>query len=370
MRDVRILQILVLGVLLAAGAWLRDFSLRPSQAALTFLAGAATQVLCARAGGLKRIGLPSAVITCLSLSILLRADTLWAHPLVAAAAMGSKFAIRVRGKHVFNPGNLGIILALLFVPGTWTSPGQWGQDLAGAGWFVALGTMVTCRARRGDISWAFLIIYVGALAARVVWLGQSLAVFYHQLGNGSLLLFAFFMISDPMTIPNHARGRIVHAALVAGLAALWQLGLYRQNGVLFALWLDEPDTGTGRGPGFGGRASGPRSLPAPFPRPVGAPAQIILTRLHLRYGAGTFPEDLAFQETGDQQNFQGRYVLQHPWKGAPDACPAATGYFEQLQQRREKEAETLANLTGWDINAIRARLAIEPPRRWWENIWR
>jgi Na+-transporting NADH:ubiquinone oxidoreductase subunit NqrB len=240
MHDARILQILFLGTLLAAGAWLRDFSLRPSQVLLTFFAGIATQVLCARTRGLKRIGIPSAVITCLSLSILLRADTLWAHPLLAASAIGSKFLIRVRGKHVFNPGNLGIILGLLLVPGTWTSPGQWGQDLAFAGWFVALGTIVTCRARRGDISWAFLAFYLGLLAARVAWLGQSLAVFVHQIGNGSLLLFAFFMISDPMTIPNHPRGRIVHAALVAGLAAIWQFGLYRPNGLIFALFLLAP----------------------------------------------------------------------------------------------------------------------------------
>jgi enediyne biosynthesis protein E5 len=240
MRDVRLLQILFLGVLLGAGTWLRDFSLRPEQVLLTFIAGTIAQILCARAVGLPRTGLPSAIITCLSLSILLRADNPWAHPIVAAAAIGSKFVIRARGKHLFNPGNLGVILGLLFLPGTWTSPGQWGQDLAVAGWFVALGTVVTCRARRGDISWAFLVFHLGALAARVVWLGQSLAVFLHQLGNGSLLLFAFFMISDPMTIPNHKRGRIVHAALVAALAAFWQFGLYRQNGLLFALFLLAP----------------------------------------------------------------------------------------------------------------------------------
>src|SRR2546428_2282499 len=194
MYDVRILQILFLGTLLAAGAWLRDFSLRPSQVALTSFAGIATQVLCGRSRGLKRIGIPSAVITCLSLSILLRADTLWAHPLLAAAAIASKFLIRVRGKHVFNPGNLGIILGLLLVPGTWTSPGQWGQDLAGAGWLVALGTIVTRRARRSDISWAFLTFYLGALAARVAWLGQSPAGFLPPLGHGSPPLLRLFMI--------------------------------------------------------------------------------------------------------------------------------------------------------------------------------
>jgi Na+-transporting NADH:ubiquinone oxidoreductase subunit NqrB len=239
-RDARVFQILFLGLLLGAGVWLRDFSLRPEQVAMTFAAGLLTQGLCARARGLKRAGYPSAAITCFSLSILLRADNLWAHPLAAVAAIAAKFLVRCRGKHLFNPGNLGIILALLLLPGTWTSPGQWGHDLAFAAWFVALGSVVTSRARRGDVSWAFLVFYLGAVALRIVWLGQSRAVFLHQLGNGSLLLFAFFMISDPMTIPNHSRGRLAHAALVAALAYAWQYELYRTNGLLWALFLAAP----------------------------------------------------------------------------------------------------------------------------------
>src|SRR5438552_1056482 len=186
MRDVRLYQILFLGILLGAGAWLRDFSLRPAQVALTFTAGILAQALGARILGRRDLGLASAAITCLSLSILLRADGLWAHPLAASAAIASKFLIRVRGKHLFNPGNLGIILGLVALPGTWTSPGQWGHDLALAGWFVALGAIVTSRARRADVSWAFLGFHLGALAARVAWLGQSRAVLFHQLTSGSL----------------------------------------------------------------------------------------------------------------------------------------------------------------------------------------
>jgi enediyne biosynthesis protein E5 len=240
LRDARFFQIVFLGLLLGAGVWLRDFSLRPEQAALTFAAALLTQFLAARALGLKRSGLMSAAITALSLSILVRADTLWVHPVAASAAITSKFLLRVRGKHLFNPGNLGVMLALLVLPGAWTSPGQWGHDLAFAGWFVALGAVVTSRARRGDISWVFLSVYLGAVALRVAWLGQPAAVWIHQLCNGSLLLFAFFMISDPMTIPNHPRGRLVHAALVAALAFFWQYGLYRTNGLLWALFLMSP----------------------------------------------------------------------------------------------------------------------------------
>src|SRR5262245_50962372 len=133
---------------------------------------------------------------------------------------------------------------------------------------------------------------------------------------------------------------------------------------LGVFWVGEPQA---VGPGRGGVFPGPRRSRAPTP--VGGPAQVILTRLHLRYSASTFPEDLVFQETGDQQNFQGRYVLQHPWKGSADACPAAAGYFESLTSRLESEAQTLANLTGWEIEAIRAKVDIGPPRRWWETLW-
>jgi hypothetical protein len=133
---------------------------------------------------------------------------------------------------------------------------------------------------------------------------------------------------------------------------------------LGVFWLGEPQA---IGPGSGGVSPG-RGLRW-APTPAGGPAQVILTRLHLRYSASTFPEDLVFQETGDQQNFQGRYVLQHPWKGSADACPAAADYFEKVRQRLEGEAQTLANLTGWEIDAIRARLEIVPPRRWWESLW-
>ena len=240
MRDPRHYQILFLGILLSAGAWLRDFSLRPEQVVLTFLAGISTQILCERARGGRPKGLLSAVITCFSLTILLRADNLFAHPAAACGAIASKFLIRFREKHLFNPGNLGIIAALLTLPGTWTSPGQWGHDLAFAGWFVALGSLVASRARRADTSFIFLSFFLGIAALRVAWLGQAWAVWLHQLTSGSLLLFAFFMISDPMTIPDHRRGRVVHGALAATLASAWQYVLFRPNGVLFALFLLAP----------------------------------------------------------------------------------------------------------------------------------
>jgi len=105
----------------------------------------------------------------------------------------------------------------------------------------------------------------------------------------------------------------------------------------------------------------------------GAP-QVFLTRLHARYDRPSFPEDLVFQATGDRTNFQGRYILRHPWTGDL-SCPNAVNYKRELNARRKKEAENLATLTGWDISTIRARMkatgegevSVREPR-WWEKL--
>jgi Na+-transporting NADH:ubiquinone oxidoreductase subunit NqrB len=238
--DPRLAQIVFLGILLTAGAWLRDFSLRPIQITLTFGCGLACQKLCERIARRPTGSLLSATITSLGVTLLLRAVQWWVHPVAVAAAIVSKFLLRWRGKHLFNPANFGVLFALIFLPGAWISAGQWGQDVAFAGWMVGMGGIVTRAARRGDVSWTFLVLYVGALAGRVMWLGQRWAVLAHQLSNGSLLLFAFFMISDPMTIPNDWRGRAAHAALVCAIGYVWQFYFYFNNGLLWALLIAAP----------------------------------------------------------------------------------------------------------------------------------
>jgi hypothetical protein len=126
---------------------------------------------------------------------------------------------------------------------------------------------------------------------------------------------------------------------------------------------DEDETDLGTMPRAGPNTRWKRQM-------VGAP--VMVTRLHVRYTPQTFPEDLMFQETGDRENFQARYVLRHPWHGKPDACPDAWLYFDALIRRQEKEAQTLASLTGWDIKDVRARMDLKAvaQRQWWERLWR
>src|SRR5438874_10002682 len=89
----------------------------------------------------------------------------------------------------------------------------------------------------------------------------------------------------------------------------------------------------------------------------GRPPTAFLSRLHVRYDNAHFPEDLVFQETADRANFQGRYVLRHPWTGG-DSCGAAAAYRRSLRQRQEQEAGRLASLTGWSVSDIRTRMGL------------
>lgn len=105
----------------------------------------------------------------------------------------------------------------------------------------------------------------------------------------------------------------------------------------------------------------------------GQAQDVFLTRLHVRYDAAHFPEDLVFQETGDRSNFQGRYVLRHPFAGAA-TCEAAERYREEVRRRQENEARVLAGLTGWRLEGIRRKMKLDTPvtvtRKWYEKIWR
>jgi hypothetical protein len=103
----------------------------------------------------------------------------------------------------------------------------------------------------------------------------------------------------------------------------------------------------------------------------GGAADVFVTRLHVRYDAAHFPEDLVFQETADRGNFQGRYVLRHPWKGEA-TCEAAERYHDSLRARVEQEAGALASLTGWPIEEIRRKVGALPGgdgRTWWQKLY-
>jgi Na+-transporting NADH:ubiquinone oxidoreductase subunit NqrB len=215
--DARYFQIAALSTLLAVNFVWIDFGAKPLFSALAIASALCTQIACTRIFKLPHLDLRSALITGLSLSLLLRADAAWLPALAGVIAIASKFTLRIDGKHVFNPAGFAIVVLLLTTSEVWISPGQWGASVYFAALAAFFAILVLHASRRSDIALFFLASHAALLVARAGWLGDPLAIPLHQLQSGSLLIFAFFMISDPRTTPDSRLGRLLFALAVAAL---------------------------------------------------------------------------------------------------------------------------------------------------------
>jgi len=238
--DPRYYQIIVLGLLLTYGIAVLDFGIRWQNAVLIVITALAVQFLGSRYARLPRFDPLSPLITSLSLTLLLRTDEWLFAVLAACLAIGSKFLLRYRGKHIFNPANFALVSLMLLSDHAWVSSGQWGSAAIGAFVLACLGFLVLTRARRAETTIAFIAFYCAMLFARAIWLDDPFSIPLHQIQNGALLIFAFFMISDPKTTPNTATGRILYAALVASVAYTIQFIYYQPNGPILALIMCAP----------------------------------------------------------------------------------------------------------------------------------
>ncbi len=234
-QDPRLYQILVLATLMVYGVVHLDLEIGLPRALLLLATVLLTQYACSRLWRLPAFDPRSALISGLSLCLLLRTNSAALAAVAAVVTIASKFVLRVRGKHVFNPTNFGIVAMMLATGQVWVSPGQWGSAAFFAFLLACLGGLVVNRAARSDVTYAFLAFYLAVLFGRALWLGQPAAIPLHQLGSGAFLIFTFFMISDPKTTPDSRAGRILFALLVALGAGFVHFVLYRPNGLLLSL---------------------------------------------------------------------------------------------------------------------------------------
>jgi Na+-translocating ferredoxin:NAD+ oxidoreductase RnfD subunit len=235
MWDPRYYQITVLSLLLAYGLVQLDFEVSFPRAVAMLTTALLTQYLCTRLWRLPAYDPRSALISGLSLCLLLRTNSAAVAVVAAVVTIASKFLLRFRGKHLFNPTNFGLAFMMLVTGAVWTSPGQWGNAALFAFLMACLGGLVVNRATRSDVTFAFLAVYGALVFGRSIWLGEPLGIPVHRLQSGALLLFSFFMISDPKTTPDSRAGRIIFATLVAFGAAYIQFRLFRTNGLIWSL---------------------------------------------------------------------------------------------------------------------------------------
>ena len=234
MADPRLYQIAVLASLLVYGMAGLDFEITLTRAVLLLLTVLATQAVGDRIER-RPPNFRSALISGLSLCLLLRTNRTDLAVLAAVVTIAAKFVIRYRGKHIFNPTNGGIVAMLLLTDQVWVSPGQWGSVAFFAFLMACLGGLVVNRASRSDVTYVFIAFYSALLFGRSWYLGEPFTIPFHRLESGALLLFTFFMISDPKTTPDSRAGRVLFAALVAYGAWYVQFRLFRTNGLLWSL---------------------------------------------------------------------------------------------------------------------------------------
>jgi Na+-transporting NADH:ubiquinone oxidoreductase subunit NqrB len=186
-------------------------------------------------------GLKSALITAFSLCLMLQANNTTTFILAAVLGISSKFFLRIKGKHIFNPANFGIMITLLLTGDAWISPGQWGSNAVLLFLVGCTGLVVLLRVKRLDTAFAFLISFLGLSFIRnILYLGWPMDYFWHQFSTGSLLLFSFFMITDPMSTPSSRKARIIWSVLVGMLTWWIATKLFVHTAPLWALFFMSP----------------------------------------------------------------------------------------------------------------------------------
>ena len=234
MADPRHGQILSLAGLILLGAWAFSIEMPLWRPAVAVATAIAVQFSAARLLGLA-FDWRSPVISSMSLTLLLRTDGPALVALAAVIAIGSKFVLRSGGRHFFNPTALGIAAVVLLFDGAWVSPGQWGAEGLAAVAAAGAGLAVTYGARRLEVPLAFLAFWAALVFGRALWLGDPLAIPLHQMSSGALVVFAFFMISDPMTSPWHPAARLIWVAAVAATGFALQVSWIVDAGPIFGL---------------------------------------------------------------------------------------------------------------------------------------
>jgi Na+-transporting NADH:ubiquinone oxidoreductase subunit NqrB len=235
-KDARWFQIGGQAAILFVGLYAFGFRIELAQIAAAVGAALAAQLLgTVLVAG--RFDWKSALITGLSLCLLLRANDIWPFAAAAFIGVGSKFALRRDGRHVFNPANIAIISMIGFSGAAWTSIGEWGSVPWFSATIAALGLLVCWRASRLDAALIYLGVYAALVLGRALYLGDPLAIPALRLSHGALILFAFFMISDPKTTPDDVRERALFVALAAAIAYVLQFHFFIGDGIFYAPFL-------------------------------------------------------------------------------------------------------------------------------------
>jgi Na+-translocating ferredoxin:NAD+ oxidoreductase RnfD subunit len=198
----------------------------------------------------KWLNVASAYITGISVGILLRSPDFWPYAVAAALAITSKYVLRLKGRHLFNPSNFGISVVLFLLPASAAMLSiQWGNNLASMVVIWVLGSVIVWRLRRFHISATYVISFLVLAVIRSWIIHEPWLSEVSPITGPEYQLFIFFMITDPKTTVRSKKGQCIVAFLVALLEMFFRLdqSVYAELYALFwvgpiamlvEMWLD------------------------------------------------------------------------------------------------------------------------------------
>ena len=169
--------------------------------------------------------LASAYISGISVGILTRSPYAWPFALTSAISITSKYVVRVRDRHLWNPSNFAICVMLLVAPWAYSTLSvQWGNNLWPVFIIWALGLVITYHVRRIHITLCYVASFFAFAALRSLLTGHTFAAEVAPITGPMYQLFIFFMITDPKTtVRSSRRAQMLVAFLVAAAECVLRL---------------------------------------------------------------------------------------------------------------------------------------------------
>src|SRR6202451_4277236 len=221
-----------------------------SRTILAIVAAIVVELVLSRLITGKYANLASAYITGISVGILLRAPDFWPYALCSAIAITSKYVVRWKGRHLWNPSNLGIVALLLLAPDyVSTLSVQWGNTVWPMLIVWVLGALIVWRVKRLHITAVYVISFIILSLLRSAITGHAFLAAEAPITGPMYQLFIFFMITDPKTTVRSKTGQCVTVFVVAAVemvlrlhqavyAPFYALFLVGPTAMLLEMWMD------------------------------------------------------------------------------------------------------------------------------------
>lgn len=237
------LIIILITLILVLGEW--RYSILGGYERLVATLGSCllAELALARFVGGRPASLSSAYVSGISLALLVKpqAGLLWPFWLGGFLAIGSKYVIRYRGRHLWNPSNFAIGVLVLLAPGSVAILShQWGNELATNAVIWILGLLIAGRAGVLHVTVAYLAAFLPLAALRSLIVGSPVLAEIAPVTGPMYQLFIFFMITDPRTTVASRVGRLVVVVTVAVVEMAIRLSADFQVGTLGPLYYSPP----------------------------------------------------------------------------------------------------------------------------------